>query len=105
MQANYVARGEVLDYKNETLANINVGDVVVIGDRIGVAAYDIPVGATGVLNVQGVYDIESEATQMNVGQTVYYNDGKITATSGDVVAGFVVSPKSAASTRVNVKIG
>lgn len=106
MQAIYVQRGEVIDFTNSTESNINVGDVVTLDKRIGIAGNNIPIGTTGVVHVSGVYEIDAETTAaFNVGQTVYFGAGKLTATTGDVVAGFVVAPKATASSKARVKIG
>ena len=54
-KAIYKQRGEALDYTNNTGADVEAGDVVVMGGIIGVAGTNIPVGATGSLHVMGVY--------------------------------------------------
>ena len=105
-KAIYIQRGEVIDFKNSTENNVVTGDVVVLGARVGVATVDIPVGATGAVSVQGVYEIDAETTAaFNVGQKIYFADGKLTATSGSVEAGFAVAPKLAANGKARIKIG
>ena len=106
MQAVYVQRGETIDFTNNTESNINVGDVVVLEKRIGIAGNNIPVGSAGAIHVSGVYEVEAETTAaFAVGQTVYFDSGKLTATVGNVVAGFIVAPKAIASSKARVKIG
>lgn len=106
MKAIYIQRGDVIDFKNETAANIETGDVVTLGSRIGVAVADIPIGATGSVSTSGVYEIEAETTAaFNVGQAIYFEDGKLTATSGSVSAGFAVASKLAVTAKARVKIG
>ncbi|MEK4713467.1 DUF2190 family protein [Sporosarcina sp. FSL K6-5500] len=106
-KANYVQRGEVIDYKNITLAEIAPNDVVVLTSRIGVAATDIPVGAVGGVNVIGVFDVPAITTAaLTVGQDVYFKDGKITDVDTDAIAaGYAVDSKTTSGAIARVKIG
>lgn len=106
MKANYVQRGETIDFVNSTAANISAGDVVALSTRVGIAATEIPVGTKGALNVMGVYDFPALTTEsLTVGQAVYFKDGKIQATATDAVpAGWVVEPKALAGSVARVKI-
>lgn len=105
--ANYVQRGETIDFVNATQVNITAGDVVSLTTRVAIAATDIPVGVKGAVNVIGVYDIPALTTEaLTVGQAVHFKDGKIQAASADAVpAGWVVEPKAQASAVARVKIG
>ena len=106
MKATYLQRGETIDFTNNTGAAIAANDIVVLTNRIGVAATEIPLGAVGTVHVSGVFALPADnATAFTVGQNVYYATDKVVATSGDVVAGFVIEPKSTAGTVVKVKIG
>ena len=61
MNARYWQRGETLDYTaEEAVAN---GQVVSLGNRIGVAGNDIAEGATGALHVTGVYIMDKKASE------------------------------------------
>lgn len=106
-KANYVQRGEVIDYKNVTAGEFKANDVVPLTSRIGVAATDIPVGEIGGVNVIGVFDISAESTEAFVaGQDVYYKDGKITSTNTDAIAaGYAVDAKAISGAIARVKIG
>ena len=55
MNAEYIQRGESLDYKNETGKQIEAGEVVVFGTRIGVAGTPFPMGAPGSSDMIGVF--------------------------------------------------
>lgn len=105
--ANYVQRGETIDYTNAGASKIAVGEVVTLTNRIGIASTDIPVGTVGALNVIGVYDIPALGTEaLTVGQAIYFKDGKVQATATDAVpAGWVIAPKATAGTVARVKIG
>ncbi|KAB8126913.1 DUF2190 family protein [Gracilibacillus oryzae] len=106
-QANYVQRGESIDFTNNGSSDIKANDVVALANRIGVAGCDIPVGATGSINVLGVYDMPADtATEFAVGEEVYWDGSKLTATATDnTPAGWVVMAKPAATTIARVKIG
>ena len=54
-QANYVQEGVSIDYTPGSA--VDAGDVVVIGDSVGIAKLDIAANALGALAVEGVYDI------------------------------------------------
>ena len=57
MMATYVQKGENINYKNGGSEKIAYGDVMVISDRIGVASVDISAGETGVISLEGVYEM------------------------------------------------
>lgn len=114
MKAAYWQRGESLDYVNSTTTKIEAGDVIMLGNRIGVAGTDIEPGALGSVHVTGVYEFnKKDTTELTVGMTVYLAADGITASasegSGDnvvnhVQAGFVAAASPAKSTKVHVKI-
>lgn len=84
---NYIAAGNTLDWTNGTTAEVSSGDLVVVGDVVGVASGDIAVGGEGVLFTSGVYELPKDTTDISQGKTVYAASGKITATTGSPVAG------------------
>lgn len=72
--AAYWQRGETLDYTNTTDALIEHGTIMTLGDRIGIAGCDIPPGATGTVNVDGVYRMPKAAdTAIEMGQAVEWS--------------------------------
>ena len=107
MKANYVQRGETIDFVNNSVAAIEANDVVALTNRVGVAATAIPVGHKGAVNVMGVYDFPALNTEaLAVGQAVYFKEGKIQAAEADAIpAGWVVEPKAQSSAVARVKIG
>ena len=106
MKATYLQSGETIDFTNNTGKVIAANDIVGLTNRIGVAATEIPVGAVGSVHVSGVFALPADnTTAFTVGQNVYYATDKVVATSGNVVAGFVIESKAAAGTLVKVKIG
>lgn len=114
MKAAYWQRGESLDYVNATTKKIEAGDVLIIGNHIGVAGTDIEPGALGSVHVTGVYEFAKKDTaELTPGMTVYLTADGVTASaaegSGDdvvthVQAGFVAATSPAKSTKAYVKI-
>ena len=107
MNARYWQRGETLDYTAEE-AVVN-GQVVSLGNRIGVAGNDIAEGATGALHVTGVYIMDKKASEkITMGAPVYYDaaEDEITATEkGNVPAGYAAATAEASDATVLVNIG
>lgn len=74
MGASYVQDGGAIQYTPQ--AAVTAGDVVVQGALVGVARFDIAEGATGVLAVEGVYDLPKAAgasTAIAAGAQVYWD--------------------------------
>lgn len=107
MNARYWQRGETLDYTaTEAVTN---GQVVSLGNRIGVAGNDIAEGATGALHVTGVYIMDKkDSEKITMGAPVYYDAtaDEITATEkGNVPAGYAAADAEASDATVLVNIG
>lgn len=113
--AEYLQRGESLDYTNATDTLIPHGAVVAIGSRIGVTGCPIPAGKTGLLHVVGVFKIKKTGAEaVEMGQTVYFDGEGITNTAdngktGDEkveypAAGYAAAPAAAADTEILVKL-
>lgn len=108
-KAVYVQPGEAINYKNTGADPILYGDVVVLAERIGVAAIDIEPGQLGTVNVAKVYELDAETTAaFAIGQTVYWDTAKklLTATkaANPIVAGWVTEAKAQAGARARVKL-
>lgn len=105
-KAEYWQRGEVIDYTNATEAKIEANQIIVLGSRIGVAGTPIEVGETGSLHVFGVFEMPKDAAAIEAGASVYYNEGEgvITATAGDITAGYATEAAAAEDTTVKVKL-
>ena len=107
MKAEYLQRGEALDYTNATENTIPAGAIVTIGTKLGVAGCDILPGQTGSLHVCGVFRIKkTDAAAMEQGQTAYFDGTGITGTSGDnaIEVGYVAEAAEAAAETVLVKL-
>lgn len=93
LQTNIIQDGNTMPYTN-TGAAIAVGDVVVVGDRIGRAVTGIADGSvtaqTGTLQMTGVIDAPANANVTAQGGDVYWESGtpELTATAaGNTPAG------------------
>ncbi|MCK4982261.1 MAG: DUF2190 family protein, partial [Victivallaceae bacterium] len=84
MLAKYVQRGHDIDFVPE--ADVAAGDVVIIGDIIGIAKLDIKAEALGALALVGVFDIPKatgEGTAITVGTIVFWDaENKQLSTTG-----------------------
>lgn len=108
MQVRYVQKGNNLNYENKTSKTIPANTVVVIGNRVGIAGFDIEPGQLGSLIVDGCYTAaKSTEEKIDFGTQLYYDTSNdvVTATKGTNVAmGFAASEAAASDTEVMVKI-
>jgi predicted RecA/RadA family phage recombinase len=103
-QAVFVQEGAAIDYTPG--ADVAAGDVIVQGDLVGVARFDIKSGVLGALAVTGVFDF-AKATNVayTVGTILYWDDTNniVTATAtGNKQVGKVV--RAAATTDPTVRV-
>ena len=108
MAKNYVQEGDVFDYANASGSTIISGTPVLIGARLGVALADIANGATGSVQVEGVFTIAKLGTDnVAAGALLYWDNTnkRLTATaSGNTLAGFAVAAAGSGVASVNIKI-
>lgn len=104
--AAYIQKGETIDIK--ATADTNAEDVVVLGNKAGVAACSGKKGELIAVAVEGVYKFSKEAVAISAGDDLYYDaeSGKVvkTATEAKVKVGFAVSDASASDSEVAVKL-
>jgi len=112
MATNYVQDGGVIDYSNAGAA-ISSGDVVVIGNQIGIALVDIAATTgTGAVAMEGVFDVPKvDAAVIAQGENVIYDvsaskfdDGSATPASGDVSVCCIAWEALGATTSANIKV-
>lgn len=111
MATNYVQNGHVIEYANSGAA-ISSGDVVVVGNLVGVALTDIA-ATTGVGSVQidGVFSLPKvSAAVIGAGESVIYDvssgefdDNLATPATGDV-SGSCVAIEAAGNGVTTVKV-
>ena len=101
MATNKVQNGSVINYANAGSA-ISSGDVVVAGTLVGIATVDIASGATGSVDLEGVYTVVKNAGEAWAqGVALYYDESEAdftTTATDNVLAGHAfVSALSAAT--------
>lgn len=76
--ATYWQRGESLDYTNGSGSKITAGTIILLTDMVGVAGADIPDGATGSVEVTGVFiapkEYAASGKALTIGQAVVWDD-------------------------------
>jgi predicted RecA/RadA family phage recombinase len=73
MAANYKAKGSTVEWTNGGTA-VSSGDVVTVGDLVGIAAVDIGAGETGTVHIEGVFEVPcNSADVISVGQTLTWD--------------------------------
>ncbi len=109
---SFYQEGKVLDWVNNTGANIEYLDIIVFCGRVYIAAENIADGATGSIQAVGVWEFPAVNNQVfNVGDKVYYgvSAGKVTKIFGgadgtNIPTGEVVEAKALTGTTAYVDI-
>jgi len=103
MIARYVQKGEAIDYRpSEAVA---AGDVVVLGNLVGIARLDIAANTLGSLAVVGVFDVEKATGVVTLGAAVYWdatNHKATTTATGNPYLGKAVLAAESADEQVRV---
>ena len=106
MKARYVQRGESIDYT--PTADVAAGDIIKVGNLVGVAKLDIKAGELGALALCGVYEIATNGTAIEAGAVVSVDPGtgKVCAAdaSGAVKFCHAVAAAAAADALVHVRL-
>lgn len=113
---NFIQHGLTIDWKNGGSAVVS-GELVVVGEIVGVAQVDIPVGEIGPLAVTGVYELPKDSgasgKDITQGDRLYVGaSGMLTpAGTADVAeqstlpsAGVAWADAASAATKVLIKI-
>ncbi|RLS53624.1 MAG: DUF2190 family protein [Planctomycetota bacterium] len=103
-QAVFAHEGAAIDHT--PVADVSSGDVIVQGDLVAVARFDIKAGVQGALAVFGVFDfLKATNVAYTVGTILYWDDtnNQVTATAtGNKQIGKVT--RAAATTDTTVRI-
>ena len=106
MAKNLKALGEVFDHT--CTAAVSSGDVVIMGDTIGVALTDGAIGDTIAVRAEGVFELPKLASSdIAQGKKVYWDavNGQINLTaSGNTYAGKAYAAAGASATTVQVAL-
>ena len=115
MATNYIQDGAVIDWTNGGTA-VSSGDVVAIGTNgdaiLGVALVDIANGATGSVQIEGVFSVpKADAAVIAVGEFVTwdasagnFDDNAATPATGDVSDGAFAIESKGATTSETIKV-
>jgi predicted RecA/RadA family phage recombinase len=112
MAKNYVNDGTVVTFAN-TGAAISSGDVVVVGNLLGVAIVDIAAtSGTGTVQIEGVFDLPKvDAAVIAQGEMVIwdvsageFDDDAATPAAGDVSNSAIAMESLGATTSANIKV-
>jgi len=111
MSNKYVQPGEIITWTNGTGADVDAGDVVAVGDRIGVCVTDIDNGDDGAVRVQDVVVLAAKsADDWSDGDYLWWDptNEQLTDSSdlgdGCIGAGYAVGDKAALATTANVAL-
>jgi len=105
MAKNYIQPGEVMDYAASSA--IASGDVVVVGQRVGVALNDIASGDVGPVQVAGVFEVTKDgAVALAAGALVYWDAaaGNADDTDTNPLMGYAFAAAATADATVLVKL-
>jgi predicted RecA/RadA family phage recombinase len=105
-EATFVQKGDAIDFTAG--ANIAVGEVVVIGQLVGVAERAIANGETGSVAIEGVYEVAKEAPLViSKGDIVYFvaaNNNVNKTSSVNTKMGYAIADAASADTVVKIKL-
>ena len=110
MATNYDSEGKVVQYTAG--ANISAGDVVVMGEIIGVALNDIANGDTGSVAIEGVFTVPKvSAAVIAVGESLTYDvsasafdDNAASPATGDVTGPPAVAVEAGANLQTTIRV-
>lgn len=103
--ATYVSADGQIEYV--PVAPVNAGDVVVLGNSVGVANRPIAAGALGALHVEGVFDVAKHAGEtFAFGDKVFWDPVNhwATATGGAGLADLGTCTRAAAGGDAAVRV-
>lgn len=79
-QATFIQDGDAIDYAAVN-TNVEAGEVVIIGDLVAVAKYDIPSNTVGAVSLRGVYELAKPVGAISAGVKVYWDASEENATT------------------------
>lgn len=107
MAQNFIQCGDTMKWTNSTGSAVAAGDVVIIGSLAGVALVDIADGATGTVQVEGVFELPKDTPlAISQGDELFWNttDDEVTKTATDKPVGTAHEGAGSADTTVLVKL-
>lgn len=112
MANNYLKPGNIIDWTNGTGTAVVSGQVVVIGQILGVALVDIANGATGSVAIEGVFSVPKvSAAVIAAGESLTwdvsaaaFDDNAATPATGDVTGPPAVAIEAAGNGVTTLKV-
>ena len=112
MATNYVQEGDVINWTNGTGSAVVSGQVVAIGQIIGVALVDIADGAAGSVAIEGVFSVPKvSAAVIAAGESLVwdvsagkFDDNLATPATGDISGPPAVAVEAAGNTITSIKV-
>lgn len=85
---NYIQPGNVIDW-TVTGSDVSSGDLVAIGELVGVATTDGAVGDVIAVTINGVFELPKVTGAIGVGAALYHDTAEVTTTaSGNEFVGY-----------------
>ena len=101
MKARYVQKGDAVDFV--PTAAVAAGEIVHLGNLIGVTKLDTEENTLGTISLNGVYDvIKSQGIAFNAGSNVYWDSQGKTAAATGIFIGLAVESAPASADHVRV---
>ncbi|MFO7899375.1 MAG: DUF2190 family protein [Planctomycetota bacterium] len=105
----YKGKGEVLDVTNNTSIDYSAGQMVELGDIVGIVSYDdIAAGEEGVVVIEGEHTYTAETgVAWSIGDQLYYNETSdhLTKTAGsNNKAGVAAAAKESSASTGRIKL-
>jgi len=101
---NFIQRGDVLDMTAP--APVSPGDVVEVGNLIGVAVTQADTGGVFALDVNNVFELPKDGSAFTSGQSAFWDGSQVVGTeAGNRFLGVVTTAAGAGAAIARVKVG
>lgn len=105
-KAIYIQDDDCIDYTPNS--DLVAGDVVDLGNFVGITNHDIPNGTLGSLRLEGVYDVVKTTDTIAIGDKIYWvvssQFATKTSAGSDAVMGYAVLPAASGDATVRVRL-
>ena len=105
MQAKFIQTGNSIDYTPSS--DVSAGDVVIVGNIVGIAKLDIPANTAGAISLTGCFQIYKDDVDISIGDAIYWDETESLATTasyGNTFIGRSVTAQIAADPSVIVRL-
>ena len=103
---NFVMDANVITVTAPAVTGCKSGDVVIVGNLVGIAAYDAAAGDEVELALTGAYRLPKAAGELHVGDIVTWSGAAVeTAGASDLCLGCVIAEAATDATEAVVRLG